>query len=542
MTPESAPIGHLLLLLHAHLPFVRHPEDPYFLEEQWLVEAITETYIPLLSRLERLIQERIHVRLTMTWSPPLCEMLADPLLQARYVQRTQRLLELAEQEVPAKAGTPFADSAVMYRDHLRYCLEVMARFGGNLVRWVRELMEAGAIEVITCTATHGFLPLMLTHEARRAQIEIAVANYRVHFGRAPKGIWLAECGFTPGVEELLKAAGLRYFFVDTHGIYYGEPRPRYGVFAPVYTPCGVAAFGRDVDSSRSVWSAESGYPGDPLYREFYRDLGYDGEYPYIRNFLHPDGVRRNLGLKYHRITGQIPLHEKAPYAPAPAYARAMEHGHHFYQQRVHQATMLGELIGRPPIIVSPYDAELFGHWWFEGPQFIESIFRAAHASNLRVMPVTGSEYLATHSVNQVVMPSASSWGDSGYNGVWLNPSNDWIYRHLNIAEERMIEVARRFSPGLATAADASRELPPNDLRDALNQMARELLLAQSSDWAFIMTTNTTVPYAVRRTKDHLNRFTSLYDMVLGNRIDRQALRDIAWRDTIFAEIDFRVYC
>jgi 1,4-alpha-glucan branching enzyme len=529
MPVVASPNGQLLLLLHAHLPFVRHPEDAHFLEEQWLVEALTETYIPLLSRVEKLVQDGIHVRLTMTWSPPLCEMLADPLLQSRYIHRTQRLLELAEQEATAKQHSPFAEAAVMYRDHLRFCLAMMERFGGNILRWVCELMHAGALEPITCTATHGFLPLMLTHEARRAQVEIAVANYRKHFGRQPKGIWLAECGFMPGVEELLKAAGLRYFFVDTHSIYYGEPRPRYGVYAPVYTPCGVAAFGRDTESSRSVWSAESGYPGDPLYREFYRDLGYDGDYDYVRNFLHPDGVRRNLGLKYHRVTGKIPLHEKAPYVPTPAFARAMEHGAHFYQARVEQARNLATLIERPPLIVSPYDAELFGHWWFEGPQFIESIFRAAHRSGYPVLPVTGSEYLAANPVHQVVMPSASSWGDSGYNGVWLNPTNDWLYRHLHMAEERMSELARRFP-----AAEG-------DLKLVLDQMARELLLAQSSDWAFIMTTNTTVPYAVRRTKDHLNRFTGLYEMVVGNQLRLDTLRDISWRDSLFAEIDYRVY-
>lgn len=521
------PDGHLLLVLHAHLPFVRHPEDPHFIEEQWLVEAITETYIPILSRLERLVQTGVRARLTMTWSPPLCEMLADPLLQERYRTRIARLLELAEQEVPAKANSPFGPAATMYRDHFRFCLSVMDRFGGNLLRWVNELRDAGALEPITCGATHGFLPLMLTSEARRAQIETAVANYQKHFGQKPKGIWLPECGYTPGVEELLKQAGIRYFFVDTHGIYYGEPRPRFGVYAPVYTPSGVAAFGRDPESSRSVWSSQTGYPGDALYREFYRDLGYDGEYGYVRNFLHPDGVRRNLGLKYHRITGKIPLHEKGPYEPAPAFARAMDHAGDFVVNRIRQAQHLRSLIGKPPAIVSPYDAELFGHWWYEGPQFIESIYHACQGTKHQLLPMTCSEYLAEYQVHQVVMPSASSWGDAGFNGVWLNPTNDWIYRHLHAAEERMVECARRH-PGAE-----------GDLKRALNQMGRELLLAQSSDWAFIMTTGTTVPYAVRRTKDHINRFTGLYEMVMRGQVDRQGLEAIEWRDSIFQELDFR---
>jgi len=521
------PDGHLLLVLHAHLPFIRHPEDPHFIEEEWLVEAITETYIPILSRLERLVREGIHTRLTMTWSPPLCEMLADPLLQERYRWRVARLLELAEQEVPAKANTPFAAAAVMYRDHLRFCLSVMERFHGNLLRWVCELRDQGVLEPITCGATHGFLPLMLTSEARRAQIQVAVENFQKHFGEKPRGIWLPECGFTPGVEELLKLFGIRYFFLDTHGIYYGEPRPRFGVYAPVYAPNGVAAYGRDPESSRSVWSSQTGYPGDPLYREFYRDLGYDGEYPYVRNFLHPDGVRRNLGLKYHRVTGKVALNEKLAYEPAPAFARAMDHAGDFVANRIRQAQSVKHLIGKTPLIVSPYDAELFGHWWFEGPQFIESIFHACQSLSHQILPVSGTEYLNEYPVHQVVMPSASSWGDAGFNGVWLNPTNDWIYPHLHSAEERMGEVVRRHP-------EAS-----GDLRRVLNQMGRELLLAQSSDWAFIMTTGTTVPYAVRRTRDHINRFTGLYEQVMRGEIDRPALETIEWRDSIFQELDYR---
>jgi 1,4-alpha-glucan branching enzyme len=436
---------------------------------------------------------------------------------------------LAEQEVPAKSQSPFAEAAVMYRDHFRFCLSVMDRFGNNILGWVKELDQAGALEAITCGATHGYLPLMYTREAQRAQIRAAATNFEKHFGRPPKGIWLPECGYVPGVEELLKESGIRYFFVDTHGIYYGEPRPRYGAYSPVYTPCGVAAFARDPESSRSVWSSECGYPGDPMYREFYRDLGYDGDYSYVRNFLHPDGIRRNLGLKYHRITGKMPLHEKQPYIPSPAFRQAMDHAGDFIASRARQAQHLKSLLGKPPIIVSPYDAELFGHWWYEGPQFIESLFRVADSGDRQITAVTGSEILNGAPILQIVTPSASSWGDAGYNGVWLNPGNDWIYRHLHAAEERMLECVRKFPAATG------------DLERALKQMARELLLAQSSDWAFIMTTGTTVPYAHRRIKDHINRFTCLYEQVLGNCLNLGTLRDIESCDTIFQEIDYRIY-
>lgn len=520
------PNGHLLLLLHAHLPFVRHPEEDRFLEEDWLFEAITETYIPLLERFERTHRDGVRVRVTMTWSPPLCEMLADPLLQGRYRGYLERLLGLAEQEVPAKAHSPFAEAAVMYRDHYRFCLGQLDRWGGNILHWVRDLMHAGVVEPITCGATHGFLPLMLTDEARRGQVRTAVANFTKHFGRHPRGIWLPECGWRPGIDAILRQEGLRYFFVDSHAIYYGQPRPRFGVYAPVFTPAGVACFGRDPESSRSVWSAESGYPGDPVYREFYRDLGYDGDYDYVRNFLHPDGVRRNLGLKYHKVTGRVLLHEKEPYIPSQAFARAMDHGANFAHNRTLQCEYLQGLIERPPVVVSPYDAELFGHWWYEGPQFLESIFRTLHGTG-SIEALTGAEYLERYGVHQVITPSASSWGDNGYNGVWLNPTNDWIYRHLHVAEERMRECARRFA-----TPDAVQER-------ALKQMGRELLLAQSSDWAFIMTAGTSPAYASRRTRDHLNRFTGLYHELVEDRLQETTVATIEWYDPIFAEIDFR---
>lgn len=518
--------GYLLLVLHAHLPFIRHPEDEDFLEEDWLYEAITETYIPLLNHLQQAMEAGVQPRLTMTWSPPLCEMLADSLLQGRYRRHLERLLEMAEQEVPAKEHSPFAQAAVMYRDHYRFCLRKLDQYTGNILHWVSELFDAGVLEPITCGATHGFLPLMLTKEAQRAQISVAVQNFRKHFGRDPRGIWLPECGFVPGIDEILHQHAIRFFFLETHGIYFGDPRPRYGVYRPVYTPGGVAAFGRDPESSRSVWSAESGYPGNPLYREFYRDLGYDADYDYVKNFLHKDGIRRNIGLKYHRVTGKVQLHEKEPYVPNHAFHQAMEDAGNFVYNRINQIKHLHHLLDTDPVVVAPYDAELFGHWWYEGPQFIESIFHTCHQAP-EIIPVTGSEFLDAHRVHQVVMPSASSWGENGYNGVWLNPKNDWIYRHLHMAERRMIELAQAHP-------DAQ-----GDLRRALNQMGRELLLAQSSDWAFIMTTGTTVPYADRRTKDHINRFTGLYEMITQDRIDPDAIATIEWYDTIFQELDYR---
>jgi 1,4-alpha-glucan branching enzyme len=525
--------GYLSLILHAHLPFVRHPEYPDFLEEDWLYEAISETYIPLLLAFETLLKEGVRFRLTMSLTPPLCEMLSDPLLQERYLRHINQLCELSEREVErtAREAQAFHSAALMYRRHFSECREVFEhRYGRNLVRGFRELQEAGALEIITCCATHGFLPLIAKDEAKRAQIQIARANYLKHFGRAPRGIWLAECAFNPGDDGFLREADIRFFIADAHAILYGTPRPRRGIYAPVVTPEGIAVFARDTETSEQVWSSQIGYPGDPLYREFYRDLGYDAwDYDYIRPYLHEDGVRRNIGVKYHRITGKVPLDEKEPYVPEWARERAAEHAGNFLHNRRAQAQHLASTLGRRPLIVAPYDAELFGHWWFEGTQFLYFLFKQLHYDQDEVRAVTPLDYLQMYLENQQQTPSASSWGAEGYNRVWINHQTDWMYVHQQVAEQRMVELAARFPEATGL------------LRRALTQAARELLLAESSDWAFIITTGTMVQYAVKRFKDHIHRFTRLYEMITAGQVDEAWLADVEGKDTIFQELDYRVY-
>lgn len=520
--------GYLLLMLHAHLPFVRHPEHEEFLEENWLFEALDETYYPLLGMLARLRKDGVPFVFTMSLTPPLCEMLVDPLLRQRYQRHLDRMGELLLREAHRTKGTEFEPVVAMYV-HRYAMIRDLAQRWQTPVAGFRSFQDEGLLEIVTCPGTHPILPFCATEEGRRAHIRVAVENYRKHFGRQPRGVWLPECAYTPGMEDALDEAGIAYFFLDSHGVLYGTPRPRYGVYAPVYCPNGVAAFARDMESGHQVWSADTGYPGDPDYREFYRDVGYDAEYDHIRPFLMNDGVRRNVGLKYHRITGKVPLHRKAVYDPAAARAKAALHAENFALNRRKQAERLLEALGRPPVIVAPYDAELFGHWWFEGPLFLEHLMRdlAAHPGGVEL--VTALEYVSRHPENQQVVPQRSSWGAGGYFEVWLNERNDWIYRHLHKAEERMVELARRFrtSEGL--------------LRRALNQAARELMVAQSSDWAFIMNAGTMVEYAQRRTRDHLHNFNGIHAQITEDRLERGWIEELEARTTIFQEIDYRVF-
>jgi len=353
------------------------------------------------------------------------------------------------------------------------------RYNRNLLTAFRELQSEGYLEIMTCCATHGFLPLMNVHrEAVRAQIFVAVNNYRKHMGRDPRGIWLAECGYYPGDDEVLRQAGIRFFFVDSHGLILARPRPKYALYSAVYCPSGVAAFARDPESSRQVWSSKEGYPGDLDYREFYRDVGYDLPMDYIAPYIHESGIRINTGVKYYRITGTTD--QKEPYNEEKAIGKTKSHARHFVNCRLAQAENLREIMGRPPIITCPYDAELYGHWWYEGPDFLKAVFET-------------------------------------------------------IAEERMIELANTHrTPGSGAEGDLTRR--------ALNQAARELLLAQSSDWAFIIKTATCVEYAEKRTKEHLVDFTQLYEEIKNGAVTVPFLEALEGKNNIFSEIDYTVYC
>jgi len=521
--------GYLSIILHAHLPFVRHPEHEKFLEENWLYEAITETYIPLIHVMDGWLKDGMETRLTMSMTPTLCSMLMDPLLRERYVKHLDGLIELADKECYRTLWEPaFHTLAELYKLRLTGARETFFAYGQNIVGAFRKFQELGKLEIITCAATHGLLPLLAgTPGSVRAQILVARDHYRSCFGCDPRGIWLPECAYIDGVEAVLQEANIRYFIVDTHGVLLATPRPRYGVYAPIFTENGIAAFGRDLDSAKQVWSKHEGYPGDVRYRDFYRDIAFDLDFDYIKPHLPTPDQRTFTGIKYHRITGAG--QEKQVYDRESALAAAAAHAGEFLGARIAQIQHLSSFMDRPPLIVSPYDAELFGHWWYEGPEFLDYFIRkTCHDQHIFGL-TTPYEYLQKHPTQQVAKPSASSWGEEGYWRVWLNETNEWIFPHLQIAAERMTELARRYpSPN------------PLELR-ALNQAGRELLLAQSSDWPFILRTNTSPEYASRRVKDHLLRFIALHEQLTITSIDEPWLVSVESTDNIFPGINYRYW-
>lgn len=526
------PRGYLSLVLHGHLPYVRHPEYEEFFEERWLFEAITECYVPLIKACDALVGDGIPFRLSLSLSPTLCAMLQDELLQRRYLRHLEKLVELSHKEVARTASDPRLNAlARFYRDWFLDTARIYdARYGRDLVKAFRRFQEAGVLELFTTSATHGYLPLLKTHpRAVEAQVKIGAESFRRCFGRAARGIWVPECAFYPGLETILADSGFKYFFVDSHGILHASVRPHYGLFAPLACENGVAAFGRDPESSRQVWSSHEGYPGDYDYRDFYRDLGFDAAFDYIKPYILDGKTRILTGIKYHRVTGRGD--HKELYDPAAARNKAALHASHFLECRRKQVAWHAARMDRPPLVVSPYDAELFGHWWFEGPWFLEYLVRQTTFDQQDIELITPGDYLDRHPVLQRSTPSASSWGWQGYNECWLSGCNEWIYPELHRAARLMTQLATRF-----------RNEPPGSLRERiLNQAARSLLLAQASDWPFIMKCGTAVDYANKRVRDQLARFHFLCDAAAQNDIDPRKLMALEYLDKIFPFLDYRLY-
>jgi 1,4-alpha-glucan branching enzyme len=525
----AADRGLLALVLQAHLPWVRHPEYESFLEEDWLFEAITETYLPLLATFERLSADDVPYRVTISLSPPLLNMLGDPLLRARYERYLESRIALAEREVDRTRHDPsFAPLAQHYLDAFtRARTTYTERYRGNLIAAFAALADTGSVRLMTSAATHGCLPLLAVNEqAVRMQVGLGMSEFRRLFGRPTSGFWLPECAYYSGLDRILAEAGIRYFCVDTHAIELASSPPVHGVYAPIFCPAGVAAFGRDAECARQVWSSVEGYPGDFDYREFYRDIGFDLPMEDVRPFLPASGERVYTGIKYYRVTGTSD--HKEAYNPEWARAKAELHAQHFVESRARQLSRMRDGSGRPPLLTVPFDAELFGHWWYEGPIWLDYLCRHVAAQDAFRL-TTLDEYLDAYPTHQVAEPNTSSWGFKGYHEVWLSSANDWIYAHLHHAADRMVSLARRYPEARGVQ------------KRALDQAARELLLAQASDWAFIIARGTVVDYAVRRTTEHLARFRRLADGIEQGGLDEQWLAAVESADNLFPAIDSKRY-
>jgi 1,4-alpha-glucan branching enzyme len=499
--------GVFSLMLHSHIPYCKK-SGVWPAGEEWLFEAMNECYIPLLIVARKLLLEGIRPKITIGVVPILAEQLADRF-----------------QDDPKKRLV-----AEYWKERFEgHVLAYVKDFHQDILGTLKWLMDEGAIDVTTSAATHGFLPLLERDSAVFSQVKIGVETYERHFGRRPRGFWLPECAYRPaepsgghkrrGIDEWIADFGIDWFIVEDIGITRAAVvEDQAGCGAPTTDRgwrlgSGVSVFGRNGATGRQVWSAAVGYPSHPEYLEFH--------------WKDPE-----TGIQYHRVTG---TDDKEIYDPIAAAARVKKDAAHFVR-------LVGAEIRRAkaarvenPIIVSPYDTELFGHWWHEGPAFLEAVLRRL-GSGKNVVPMALSEYTETRRDDfSTIAMGPSTWGENGDFTVWKSPEHGWIWPLINDCSRKMEEVLE----GIEKAGYAP------DVRGAriLKQMARELLLMEGSDWPFLLYTEQAREYANRRFHHHHQRFLKLLwgakDLEDTNRVSGRDLAEMEDIDGVWEGIDYR---
>ena len=503
-------------MLHSHLPWVlHHGRWPH--GSDWLCEAALDTYLPLIEQLRRLAHEGVPAPITLGITPVLANQLSHPDFPAEFAHLLNERLAAAERAPTDLVVTGDGDLVPLagyWRHRLHRLGRLLEDLGGDVVGEFGRLQRAGRLELISSAATHGYLPLLGRDESIRLQLEVGVREHERLFGRRPRGCWVPECAYRargpwappgaravaerPGVEEHLAAAGYEFFFADSHLAAAGQPLGAYPDVplgaerfdadrhdrtgsrvgdtrrspyeAYVVSRPGhpaVHAFIRDPRSSMQVWSRHQGYPGDEWYLEFHK-------------------IRWPGGLKLWRVTGpEADLGTKRPYDVAAARSRAEAHAGHF-------AGLLGTIAGEPDhtgsVIVAPFDTELFGHWWFEGVDFLADVYRRL-ATTQGVRPVTGSHHVRARRRRPHIRLAEGSWGAQGDHSMWMNDDTRWMWERLWPLED-------------AFWAAAHHAIRAPWARPVLAAAARQLLLAQSSDWQFIISTGAAGDYAESRFRRH----------------------------------------
>jgi 1,4-alpha-glucan branching enzyme len=515
------------------------------MEEARFFESLSETYLPLLEMLERLDQDRIPFRLGISISPVLCHYLEDTGILERYIEYLDRQIEFGEAETQRHWNNrPLRELAQYYCDKFRRRRSSLTeRYGGNILKTFNAFQHKGKIEILAASATHAFLPFYVSYpEAVQAQIEVALSTHHRRFGKFPQGFFLSDLGWTGELEKFLRAYNLGYTIVEAHGLVHGYPPAKRGSFYPLRTPHGVFVLGREYYAGTDLREISQG----ALYRDNLGDSGFELPADTIRAFLGLGGARLPTGFKYRMrgggalLTGTYVLDpgegrtlsfpEGEIYNPAAAAVQSVKDAGVFLRRRLSLLKAAAALMDETPLSLCVFKAGDLGRSWYEGFDFLENVFRQG-AGRDDVQFMTPAEYLYKQNGCdfQISLPEYSSQGINGYGETWLDVSNDWMYRHVFRALERMIELAERF---------------PDDsgLKErALNQAAREILLAQSSDWPGMLYRQESSGLARSGIEDALRNFTTIYEALGSNYISTEWLTNLEKRHNIFPHINYRIF-
>jgi len=567
--PEN--LGSFCLVLHSHLPWVlNHGVWPH--GTSWVNEAAAETYIPLLQELYKLIDDGYHPKMTLGLTPVLCEMLRHPSFIEDFIGYLDEKIAAAEHDQKDFTENKYTDGRIRLSKWWQEYYERVKddythRFNKDIVGAFKKLQDMDLLDIITCGATHGYIPLLSKDSSIDAQFKTAVDNYKRHFGRAPTGAWLPECAYRPGyrwknpitgeefdrpgIEYFLAKNGLRYFFIDTALLLGGKSQGVYAArfpllkelwkqFADQYeeiptsfeksqyeaylvstdpsTPTPVGFFTRDEKTGIVVWSGEHGYPGCGEYLDFHKKH-YPG------------------GLRYWKVTeAKLDLGKKMLYWPDDIPGKLDENAGHYVNLIKDILRAYKGDFGKPGLIVAPYDCELLGHWWFEGNWWLARVLRWVEddpeidLTNTRI-------HLDQNPPNKVVSIIEGSWGQGSSHWVWLNEWTTWTWNLIYEVEEKTEKIMTKYG-----------RTKDENLKKILKQLARESLLLQSSDWQFLITTWSARDYAENRVSLHYENFSRLYEMAekygSGDLVDEgewHFLGTLEANDGLFPEIDLRPF-
>jgi len=495
---------------------------PCSVEESWFFEAVSETYLPLLGVFDRLEGAHIPFRLGISISPVLGQMFCDDYLIKKYIAHLERQIEFGRHEVERLEGRDECALAQHYFD------QAVERHAAFTIRYDRDILKAfdhyqkkGRIELIAAPATNAFLPFLCRFpEAVRAQMETALTFYRYALGISPRGFWPGELGWTKDLSSYIYSYGLNYTIVNSHGLLFGKPPPSRGTFYPVKTGEGLFVLGCDYTASTVISKMQKEGP----YRDNNRDVVDEPENGEINPFIAKNGEKYHSGYKYWQKKSD------RLYDPAQAKSFIHESARELLETLNGRLSSASAHMKEMPISLCAFNADSFGRQWHGGDHFIESLFRlAVDYGELQFM--TPSEYLFQQPISalEASHPEFSSWGDNGYAELWLDSSNDWIYRHINHSIERMVELADRFTE------DSSLK------ERALNQAAREILLAQASDWPALLYREESAEYAKKQIESALQNFTNIYESLGRSHISAEWLTNLERRHNIFPNINYRVF-
>ena len=558
-------IGSFCLVLHGHLPYVlRHGVWPH--GEDWLYEAAAETYLPLLDMIGHCALHGASPKLVMGLTPVLLEQLSHEHFKDGFEAYLADRIERAKADHKDFKG--WDNGHLMYlADHW---VQIFEKLGEQFAKIDRDIPAAfaqhardGHIQILTSNATHAYMPLLYEDSSIRAQLRAGLSSSHRILGFKPTGLWLPECAYRPagdwnspigwggkggriGIEHLVADETLNHFFVENHLIEgahsefvnndgwqrvdWDEARKYpsrgwcnvhdlHGVNSDGTGPWRAAAFARDPQVCEKVWSGTIGYPATGNYLEFHKK----------------HGPRR--GLRYWKVTGsKVDLGGKDLYYPDDISGRVFEHAQDFCN------TVKGKLwdyhhqTGRHGICVATFDAELFGHWWFEGPQFLRDVVLQLN-SDPDIELTTAEGFMKTHPPDKTVSLPEGSWGDGGDHRVWTNDKVNWMWD----IEYRCEAIFGKSTLDLPWESNA-------DVRELLEKAGRELLLLQASDWPFVITRGQAVDYGIKRFMQHVNRFENLIDaaertiqdssyLTRLREYEKHEIADAELHDIIFPHID-----